>query len=75
MFAICQFLTARYDDYRDDVGFEEFCSFRRHLTDAWQFHLLSTKENPNSKSFVHCHILKKTKMTSYSLNGFSKLEF
>lgn len=40
VFAICQFLTAKYDDYRDDVSFEEFCSFRRHLTDAWQFNLL-----------------------------------
>ena len=54
------FWTARYDDYRDDVGFEEFCSFRRHLTDAWQFHLLYQRKS-ELKEFCSLSHFEKNK--------------
>lgn len=69
VFAICQFLAAKYDDYRDDVSFEEFSLFRSHLTDAWQFRLLYDRKS-ELKEFWSVPYFEKNKKDSLFAQRF-----
>jgi len=44
VYEVCQNVASTSSKFRQDVGFEEFLAFRKHLVDAWQFNRLYSKE-------------------------------